>query len=178
MKPHPVEARSKASERNPAQVLTPAAHHPGHRLHQQHPSRPDLLPNALGTQDVAGQRHVARMSWSRISKSCIQAEQAHEASRQEPRKGSVLACAPRARLERYRSSPGAQSCLTSKPTHPMSSYVSNLFTLALDPKDFLAFEALVSEIVAATQKEPGTLIYEYSINADRTEAHILERYRA
>ena len=60
----------------------------------------------------------------------------------------------------------------------MSSYVSNLFTLALDPKDFPAFEALVSEIVAATQKEPDTLIYEYSINADRTEAHILERYRA
>ena len=60
----------------------------------------------------------------------------------------------------------------------MSAYVSNLFTLAIEPKNFPAFEALVSEIVAATQKEPGTLIYEYSVNADRTVAHILERYRA
>jgi quinol monooxygenase YgiN len=58
----------------------------------------------------------------------------------------------------------------------MPSPVSNLFTLSLDPKDFPAFEVLVSEIVAATQKEPGTLIYEYSVNADRTVAHILERY--
>ena len=52
----------------------------------------------------------------------------------------------------------------------MLSHVSNLFTLSLDPKDFPAFEVLVSEIVAATQKEPGTLIYEYSVNADRTVA--------
>jgi quinol monooxygenase YgiN len=60
----------------------------------------------------------------------------------------------------------------------MPSHVSNLFTLSLDPKDFPAFEVLVSEIVGATQKESGTLIYEYSVNADRTVAHILERYRS
>lgn len=60
----------------------------------------------------------------------------------------------------------------------MSSHVSSLFTLALDPDDFPAFESLVSEIVAATQKEPGTLIYEYSVNAEKTVAHILERYRS
>lgn len=60
----------------------------------------------------------------------------------------------------------------------MSSHVSNFFTLSLDPEDFPAFEALVAEIVAATQQEPGTLIYEYSVNADRTVAHILERYSA
>jgi hypothetical protein len=59
----------------------------------------------------------------------------------------------------------------------MSSQISSLFTLALEPKDFPAFKALVTEIVAATEKEPGTLIYEYSVNAGRNVAHILERYR-
>lgn len=60
----------------------------------------------------------------------------------------------------------------------MSNQISNLFTLSLEPQDFPAFESLVTEIVSATNKEPGTLIYEYSINADRTVAHILERYRS
>lgn len=57
------------------------------------------------------------------------------------------------------------------------SSISSLFTLALKPEDFPAFKDLVAEIVAATEQEPGTLIYEYSINADHTVAHILERYR-
>jgi quinol monooxygenase YgiN len=60
----------------------------------------------------------------------------------------------------------------------MSAQISSLFTLALEPKNFPAFKALVTEIVAATEQEPGTLIYEYSVNPDRTVAHILERYRA
>lgn len=60
----------------------------------------------------------------------------------------------------------------------MTDHVSCLFTLALEPQKFPAFKALVQEIVTATQKEPGTLIYEYSVNADSTEAHILERYQA
>jgi len=59
----------------------------------------------------------------------------------------------------------------------MSSHISSLFTLSLKPEDFPAFQALVAEIVSATEKEPGTLIYEYAINADHTVAHILERYR-
>lgn len=60
----------------------------------------------------------------------------------------------------------------------MPSQISSVFTLALEPCNFPAFQALVSEIVTATQQEPGTLIYEYSVNAERTEAHIFERYRA
>jgi quinol monooxygenase YgiN len=60
----------------------------------------------------------------------------------------------------------------------MSSQVSSLFTLALKPEDFPRFKALVADIVAATQREPGTLIYEYSVNADHTIAHILERYES
>lgn len=60
----------------------------------------------------------------------------------------------------------------------MSSQISSVFTLALEPQDFPAFKALVAEIVTATLQEPGTLIYEYSVNADHTVAHIFERYRA
>lgn len=58
------------------------------------------------------------------------------------------------------------------------SRVSCLFTLALHPENFPEFKALVSEIVEASDREPGTLIYEYSVNADHTEVHILERYNA
>ncbi len=60
----------------------------------------------------------------------------------------------------------------------MSSQISSVFTLALEPQNFPAFKALVAEIVAVTHQEPGTLIYEYSVNADHTVAHIFERYRA
>ena len=60
----------------------------------------------------------------------------------------------------------------------VTALVSSLFTLSLDPEDFPAFQSLVGEIVAATAKEPGTLIYEYSVNAEKTVAHIFERYQA
>lgn len=60
----------------------------------------------------------------------------------------------------------------------MAPQISSVFTLALQPENFPAFKALVAEIVAASEQEPGTLIYEYSVNAERTEAHILERYQA
>ncbi|MGJ7487316.1 putative quinol monooxygenase [Variovorax sp. LT2P21] len=60
----------------------------------------------------------------------------------------------------------------------MSSQITSVFTLAVEPADFPAFQALVVQIVAATREEPGTLVYEYSVNADRTVAHIVERYRA
>jgi quinol monooxygenase YgiN len=39
------------------------------------------------------------------------------------------------------------------------------------------FQELVSQIVSATSKEPDTLTYEYVVNADRSVAHIIERYR-
>jgi quinol monooxygenase YgiN len=58
----------------------------------------------------------------------------------------------------------------------MSAQITSLFTLSLKPQDFPAFKGLVAEIVAATSREPGTLIYEYSVNSDHTVAHILERY--
>lgn len=60
----------------------------------------------------------------------------------------------------------------------MTDQITSLFTLSLKPQDFPAFKALVAEIVAATSREPSTLIYEYSVNSDHTVAHILERYRS
>jgi quinol monooxygenase YgiN len=59
---------------------------------------------------------------------------------------------------------------------PMHPYISCLFTLAIKPGDFPAFKALVAQIVVATKEEPGTLVYEYSVNEEQSVAHILERY--
>lgn len=58
----------------------------------------------------------------------------------------------------------------------MHPYISCLFTLAIKPGDFPEFKALIAQIVVATLQEPGTLVYEYSVNEDQTVAHILERY--
>jgi quinol monooxygenase YgiN len=58
----------------------------------------------------------------------------------------------------------------------MHPYISCLFTLAIHPEKLDEFKALIAEIVAATQQEPGTLVYEYSINEDNNTVHILERY--
>lgn len=60
----------------------------------------------------------------------------------------------------------------------MHPYISCLFTLAVKPHDFAEFKALISKIVAVTQQEPGTLVYEYSVNEDTSTVHILERYNA
>ncbi|HEY0290614.1 MAG TPA: hypothetical protein VGC62_27005 [Pseudomonas sp.] len=58
----------------------------------------------------------------------------------------------------------------------MHPYISCLFSLAIKPGDFPEFKALIAKIVVATKQEPGTLVYEYSVNEDQSVAHILERY--
>jgi quinol monooxygenase YgiN len=60
----------------------------------------------------------------------------------------------------------------------MHQFISCLFTLAVKPEEFQEFKALISKIVAATKEEPGTLVYEYSVNEDANTVHILERYNA
>lgn len=52
-----------------------------------------------------------------------------------------------------------------------------VFTLDVKPGRFAEFRALVADIVAASHEEPGTLAYQYSVNADETMVHIFERYR-
>ena len=52
-----------------------------------------------------------------------------------------------------------------------------VFTLDVKPGQLPAFRSLVTEIVAASAKEAGTLAYQYSISADQKTIHIFERYR-
>jgi autoinducer 2-degrading protein len=52
-----------------------------------------------------------------------------------------------------------------------------VFTLKVKPGQLSAFRELVTEIVAASQEEPGTLAYQYSISGDEQTVHIFERYR-
>ncbi len=60
----------------------------------------------------------------------------------------------------------------------MHPHISCLFTLSVDKNRFAEFKALIAQIVAATKQEPGTLVYEYSVNAEHNVVHILERYDA
>lgn len=60
----------------------------------------------------------------------------------------------------------------------MKDEVIGVFTLSLNPENFPKFQTLVSQIVAATNAEPGTLMYQYSVSADHSVVHIIERYRA
>lgn len=52
-----------------------------------------------------------------------------------------------------------------------------VFTLDVKTGRLPEFRALVADIVAASSREPGTLAYQYSVNADETQVHIFERYR-
>jgi quinol monooxygenase YgiN len=61
-------------------------------------------------------------------------------------------------------------------SHLHASHISCLFSLAVKPAEFAEFKALIATIVAATRAEPGTLVYEYSVNEDNSTVHILERY--
>lgn len=59
----------------------------------------------------------------------------------------------------------------------MQGEVYTLYHLTIDPADYDAFAALAETIVQETAKEADATIYEYVVNAERTEVHIIERYR-
>lgn len=59
----------------------------------------------------------------------------------------------------------------------MKNEITCVFNLAINEGKFPAFKELVSHIVEATYKEPGTLSYVYSVSDDQKTAHIVERYR-
>lgn len=59
----------------------------------------------------------------------------------------------------------------------MNSEITCVFNLSISEGTFPVFEELVSRVVEATRKEPGTLSYIYSISDDLKTAHIIERYR-
>jgi quinol monooxygenase YgiN len=59
----------------------------------------------------------------------------------------------------------------------MKGELYSIYHMTIKAEDFAEFEALVATIVEAARHEPDTLTYEYVVNAERTEIHILERYR-
>lgn len=63
---------------------------------------------------------------------------------------------------------------TVSPT--MHAAVSWQVELAVKPGEFDNFRALTSEMVAATKREPGVLVYERHVSADRTAVYVYERY--
>ncbi len=52
-----------------------------------------------------------------------------------------------------------------------------MLEVAIRPGKLEAFRAVAADLIAATEKEPGTLSYEYSLTPDETACHIFERYR-
>ena len=52
-----------------------------------------------------------------------------------------------------------------------------IVTCIVQPGRLTDFKQLVGALVTATEGEPGTLDYEFSIDADQSTVHIFERYR-
>jgi quinol monooxygenase YgiN len=59
----------------------------------------------------------------------------------------------------------------------MSEEISWLLEVAIRPGKLDAFRAVAADLIAATEKEAGTLSYEYSLTPDGSTCHIFERYR-
>ena len=52
-----------------------------------------------------------------------------------------------------------------------------IVTCAVQPAQLADFKKVVGQLVAAAKEEPGTLAYEFSIDASQSTVHIFERYR-
>ncbi len=52
-----------------------------------------------------------------------------------------------------------------------------IVTCAVQPAQLADFKKIVEQLVAATKNEPGTLAYEFSIDANQSIVHIYERYQ-
>jgi quinol monooxygenase YgiN len=59
----------------------------------------------------------------------------------------------------------------------MSEEISWLLEVAILPGQLDNFRAVSSDLVASSQPEPGTRIYEWFLSADGTIGHIYERYQ-
>jgi hypothetical protein len=55
-------------------------------------------------------------------------------------------------------------------------YITNVFHMTVEPEALDDFKSLIAQIVEESNKEPGTLIYEYSLGEDERTVHIVERY--
>jgi quinol monooxygenase YgiN len=59
----------------------------------------------------------------------------------------------------------------------MSEEISWMLEVAIHPGKLDAFRAVAADLIAATEKEPNTLSYEWSLSEDQSACHIFERYR-
>jgi quinol monooxygenase YgiN len=59
----------------------------------------------------------------------------------------------------------------------MSTQIYWLLEVAINPGKLEAFRSVANDLIAATEKEPGTLGYQWNLNEDETVCHIYERYQ-
>ena len=60
----------------------------------------------------------------------------------------------------------------------MSSYIVTDFQLSIKEGKLEDFKSIVNSMVETTDvNEPNTLVYEYHINEDGTECHLLETFK-
>lgn len=59
----------------------------------------------------------------------------------------------------------------------MKNEITCVFQLEINAGKLSEFKCLVSKIVSATSKEPGTRSYIYSVSEDEKTVHIVERYQ-
>jgi len=59
----------------------------------------------------------------------------------------------------------------------MSEQISWMLEVAIRPGQLDAFRSVAADLIAGSEKEPGTLSYEYSLSPDQTVGHVFERYR-
>lgn len=59
----------------------------------------------------------------------------------------------------------------------MKDQIYTIYHLTINPNEFDDFEALANSLVEGSRQETDTFTYEWLVNADRTKAHIMERYR-
>jgi quinol monooxygenase YgiN len=59
----------------------------------------------------------------------------------------------------------------------MNEAIYWILEVAILPGQFENFRAVARDLITSAQSEPGTLSYEWNLNADGTACHIYERYR-
>jgi quinol monooxygenase YgiN len=59
----------------------------------------------------------------------------------------------------------------------MSDHVCWMLQMTIAPGKIAELQALMAEMVASTEQEPGTLDYEWHISEDGGTLHLFERYR-
>jgi quinol monooxygenase YgiN len=59
----------------------------------------------------------------------------------------------------------------------MSKEIFWIIEVAIRPGKLEDFRAVARELISAAESQPGTLAYEWNLNADSTSCHVYERYK-